>query len=503
MSATAIDIDAMLADDMGRLAADPLGWVMYAFPWDSEPSIQVAKLDEDRAARYGCTYGPDQWACDALEEWGAHIRGQGFDGTVPVEPYLQAVTSGHGIGKSVYVAWVILFIMSTRPYCKGVVTANTSDQLKTKTWSELAKWYKLCITRDWFVYSNSRGNMHIRHVDHPENWRCDAQTCREENSESFAGLHAVNSTPFYIYDEASAVPNSIWEVSEGGMTDGEPFWFVFGNPTRTTGRFAECFGAMRHRWTTRQVDSRNVQVTNKAKIDEWREDYGEDSDFFRVRVRGMFPRVGDTQFIGSDVVTAAMARNLEPMVFAHFQKMVGVDVARFGSDNSVVLRRQGPKVWDPRSFNRIDTMQLAAHVFDEARDFGTTLAFVDGVGVGGGVVDRLRELGLNVIDVQSGEAAVESKRFENRRMEIWYRMREWLDGDVSLPAGHMQLHNDLTAPEYGFTAAMKMALEPVKSMRQRGLASPDYASALAMTFADFAVGQGRSKARNVRKVKWA
>ncbi|WP_423820845.1 terminase [Salinisphaera sp. SPP-AMP-43] len=400
-------------------------------------------------------------------------------------------------------AWTILFIMSTRPGCKGVVTANTSDQLRTKTWAELAKWHRRCITRDWFVYSNSRGNMNIHHVDDPQNWRCDAQTCREENSESFAGLHAVNSTPFYIYDEASAVPNSIWEVSEGGMTDGEPMWFVFGNPTRTTGRFAECFGVMRHRWSTRKVDSREVQVTNKVKIAEWIEDYGEDHDFVRVRVRGEFPRVGDTQFIGAHIVTEAMARELDVPVFAHFPRFIGVDVARFGSDNSVIMRRQGPMVWKPKVFNRVDTMELVGYIVDEARDFESNVIFIDGVGVGGGVVDRLHQLGFDVVDVQSGQAAVDHKRFKNRRMELWYRMREWLDGDVSLPAGLNELRDDLTGPEYGFNDRQQMVLESVDSMKERGLASPDYASALAMTFADFSAGHRRAKAKQVRKVRWA
>jgi hypothetical protein len=146
-----------------------------------------------------------------------------------------------------------------------VVTANTAEQLSSKTWAGVAAWHSRCITGHWFDLTTGKGAMRLKHRDHPESWRVDAQTSRkEENSESFAGLHAASSTPWYLFDEASAIPAKIWEVAEGGKTDGEPMHFVFGNPTRNTGAFAECFGKMRHRWVTRQIDSRQVQITNKG-----------------------------------------------------------------------------------------------------------------------------------------------------------------------------------------------------------------------------------------------
>ncbi|EJA8832734.1 terminase, partial [Salmonella enterica subsp. enterica serovar Chester] len=167
------EFEAMLADDMGRFFYDPLGFVMYAFEWGA------GELDGFD--------GPDEWQKEFLTDWGEAIRTNNFDGVKPVEAYRCATSSGHGIGKSALTAWVILYIMSTRPFCKGVVTANTSEQLRTKTWGELGKWKKRCITGHWFEYNNGKGNMNIYHVDHMESWRCDGQTCREENSESFAG----------------------------------------------------------------------------------------------------------------------------------------------------------------------------------------------------------------------------------------------------------------------------------------------------------------------------
>ena len=257
--------------------------------------------------------------------------------------------------------------------------------------------------------------MRMTHVERPESWRCDAQTCREENSEAFAGLHAADSTPFYIYDEASAVPDKIWEVSEGGLTDGEAMWFSYGNATRNTGRFFECFNAQRHRWNTRQIDSRSVQLTNKKLLQEWVEDYGEDSDFVKVRVRGVFPRASSLQFIDRATVDEAMLRPLPPEARGE-AFIVGVDVARFGDDQSVIRTRIGrdARTWEPIRLRGADTMTLASRVGEHVnmlRRLGQhVVIFVDGGGVGGGVVDRLRQLRFNVHEVQFGSRANDPRR---------------------------------------------------------------------------------------------
>lgn len=406
--ATPIDPDLMLAQDMGRFYDDPLGFVMYAYDWGSDASLQVVELQEPWASRFDCRYGPDAWACEYLEDLGRQVRERGFDGATPVMPIRMATSSGHGIGKSAITAWISNWIMSTRPHAKGVVTANTSDQLSSKTWAEISKWTKRCITGHWFTVTTGRGAMRMVHTRYPESWRLDAQTCREENSESFAGLHAASSTPFYIFDEASAVPDAIWNVAEGGMTDGEPMWFVFGNPTRNTGRFFECFNAQRHRWITRQIDSRRVGITNKQQIQEWVDDYGEDSDFVRVRVRGVFPRASSMQFISRELVDEAMARIPPAQPARGRTAVVGVDVARFGDDQSVIRTRIGrdARTFKPLRFRGLDTMQLAARVVEHVgllRSAGYhVVTFVDGGGVGGGVVDRLSQLGVDVIEVQFG-----------------------------------------------------------------------------------------------------
>lgn len=472
---------------MGRFYDDPLGFVLYAYDWDNDPALQVVKLTDPWNLVYGAEYGPDAWACEFLDEIGQGVRDRGFDGSKAVQALRMATSSGHGIGKSAITAWLVNWIMSTRPHCKGVVTANTAEQLASKTWAEIAKWTKRCITGHWFDVTTGKGAMRIVHKQHPESWRCDAQTCREENSESFAGLHAASSTPFYIFDEASAVPDAIWEVAEGGMTDGEPMWFVFGNPTRNTGRFFECFNRSRHRWSTRQIDSRSVQITNKGQIDEWVDDYGEDSDFVRVRVRGVFPRASSLQFIPRDLVDFAMRREADG-VTSHKGRTaaVGVDVARFGGDQSVIRTRIGrDATMPPLRFRELDTMQLASRVaahIDYLRSLGLrVIVFVDGGGVGGGVVDRLRQMGYDVIEVQFGAKADDPRKYANKRAEMWGRTKEWLA--VGCLAHDEALATDLTSVEYSFRADDTILLEPKEAMKKRGLASPDDADALCLTFA--------------------
>ena len=183
--------------------------------------------------------GPDAWQAETLATIGEEVRKRDFNGVHAVDPIRMATASGHGIGKTALTAWIILWIASTRPRSKGVVTANTSSQLETKTWAELAKWKKRCATGHWFNLTTGKMSMRLSHKGDPEGWRCDALTCREENSRSLRWPACGRQHAYYFFDEASAVPDVIYDVAEGGMTDGEPMQFVWGNPTRNIGRFRE------------------------------------------------------------------------------------------------------------------------------------------------------------------------------------------------------------------------------------------------------------------------
>ena len=465
--------DDLLADDLGEFANDPLGFVLYAFPW-AEPG-ELADHE-----------GPDDWQ--------RVILGQIRDGLLTANEAIQeAVASGHGPGKSALVAWLIIWAISTFPDTKGVVTANTEVQLRTKTWSEVSKWHRLFIGKHRFTLTATA--LYAADPDHEKTWRIDAIAWSERNTEAFAGLHNQGRRVVVFFDEASAIPDIIWETTEGALTDAntEIIWCAFGNPTRNTGRFRECFGRFRHRWKTHQIDSRTAKLTNKAQIAQWIADYGEDSDFVRVRVRGVFPRAGTMQFISSEIAELAMSseRWVEATVFDPL--IMGVDVARFGDDASVIRLRRGR---DARTIaavkmRGVDTMTLAAKVNEEYERHRPDAIFIDEGGVGGGVVDRCRFLRLPVVGIQFGGKADRSQEtasgplhYANKRAEMYGFMRDWLAGGML--DNDPEMLADLTGVEYGYRMLEgrdAIQLESKADMKKRGLASPDNADALALTFA--------------------
>lgn len=459
----------VLAGDLAALSKDPLRFVLWAFPWgEADTELEHSK-------------GPETWQ----EELLLAIR----DGLLTPNQAIQLATcSGHGVGKSALVAWIILWSISTYEDTRGVVTANTETQLKTKTWAELGKWHRLFIARDLFKLTATA----IFSDERERTWRIDMVPWSERNQEAFAGLHNKGKRLVLIMDEASNIPDVIWQTSEGALTDADTqiIWAVFGNPTRNVGRFRECFPGQKHAkaWNSRAVDSRQVSITNKDQIQRWINAYGEDSDFVRVRVRGVFPRTGSMEFISAEDVSAASGR--EAQCSLRDPLILGVDVARFGDDESVIFFRKGRdgRTFDPIRLRGIDTMALAGKVSDEFLTRRADACFVDGTGVGGGVVDRLRQLHIPVFDIQFGSkpdglgfiTGDDGVRYANKRAEIWGAMREWLkSGSIpDLP----ELRAQLVGPQYGFNARNEIQLERKEDMKKRGLESPDLADALALTF---------------------
>jgi len=338
----------------------------------------------------------------------------------------------------------------------------------------------------WFEYNNGRGSMSLYHHSWPESWRVDAQTCREENSEAFAGLHAANSTPFYLFDEASAVPDKIWEVAEGGLTDGEPMFFAFGNPTRNTGRFKDCFTRSKHRWMTRQIDSRTAKMTNKRLIEQWRNDWGEDSDFFRVRVLGKFPKAGDTQFIPSDVAFDAMKRG--PGQYLGDDPLIcGIDVARGGDDNCMISFRRGKDAKSEKTYripgeSSRDSMKVVSKLVMILDRHRPDVTFLDETGIGGPILDRLVQLGYHVIGVHFGGSADDDKLYANKTAEMGARFRQWLMNGGAIP-DDPQLEEEITSRDYWHDDKDRLVLERKKDMKKRIGCSPDWCDSLYLTFA--------------------
>lgn len=475
-------------EDIGRFYRDPLGYVFYAWDWGMKPELRIVKTPEPWATKYQSEFGLDGWACELLEELGESIKQRAFDPDDPqtVMPIDVAVRSGHGIGKSCLVGILVSFLLDTRPGSHGMVTANTGPQLSTKTWPQIKKWKASAITAPFWRILEGR----IVHILGDTYGTCDAVTWKKELSEAFAGQHAVDASSFYINDEASAIADIIFEVQQGGMTDGEPFRFNFGNPTRNVGEFFKMFGRKRHAMITREVDSREVQITNKDLIEQWEEEYGENSDFFRVRVRGKEPKAGENQLITLEMVQAAMRAEM-PTVPRDEAIIMGIDVARSKlGDESVLAIRRGldGRTWDKKAFRGKDTQELAAigaEWCDQLRAVGHPVdaIFVDGGGLGAGTLDRLQHLGYPAHEVLFGGKADDPSRFKDKAAEMWQRMRAWLLAGGVLQRDD-QLEEQLTSRPHDYTDDNRMYMWPKdKCKEDLGIESPDRADALALTFA--------------------
>jgi hypothetical protein len=451
--------EAKLTEAVTQFVNDPYGFVMFAFPWGT------GDLEGQE---------PDVWQAEQLMEIGADLEAD------PLATLQKAISSGHGIGKTAEVSWIILWLMSCRPHIAGVVTANTKTQLTSKTWRELSIWHQRMINRHWFEWTATR----FYHRDHKETWGFDAIPWSEHNSEAFAGLHSKYVA--IIFDEASAIADVIWEVTEGAMTTPRAMWFAFGNPTKNTGRFRECFGKQAHRWSTRKIDSRTAKMTNKDKIRQWIEDHGEDSDFVRVRVRGEFPRFGTNQLVSSEAVHEARKADMPIDEWVHFSPVIGVDVARFGQDESVMLVRKGRKVLEMKTYRGLNNIQVGARAAEMWREHGGDgVMLVDEVGVGSGVVDYLTTAGYPVVGVNAGSRADNPNRYYNKRAEMWHRMAEWFERGVDIPDDSV-MAEQLTALEYEYDLKERIKLERKEDLKDRlpQLGSPDRAEALALTFAE-------------------
>ncbi len=384
-----------------------------------------------------------------------------------------------------FMAWIDLWFMSTNIDPQIVTTANTLNQLTTKTWRELSKWHKLMIHEHLFEWTATKFYLKER----PETWCSNAIPWSKHTTESFAGTHA--EAVLYKFDEGSAIEDAIYDVSEGAMTSGRCLWVVFGNPTRNTGRFRACFGKFRHRWITRSIDSRTSRkagVDGKKKIQQWIEDYGIDSDFVRIRVLGKFPRQASNQLIAEADVDHCI-NEFESLGFEMFPVSVCVDVARFGDDMTTIGAYQGSKTHELKGYkqkNVVETATLAAECYRFHRGripaHIQVRVFVDDIGVGGGVTDILKTWGIPTTGVNSGARAQDPDKFVNVRAEMWWRGREAIIAGFELP-DEPRLKEDLINIEYFMTANQKIQLEAVKDLKLRDLPSPDFGTNFVLQFA--------------------
>lgn len=458
--------EQQLIDDVAEFYYDPYGYALYNWDWDSPPLNKFGGLDD--------------WQIDVLVTLGEEClkRDLGDEDVISAAVRI-AVGSGHGVGKTLLVAIIIHWFVATRANPQVVVTANTKAQLTDKTWRELGKMNTMAVNGHWFEHTATKFRMRSR----PKTWFASAVPWSESSSEAFAGTH--EAAVMIIHDEASAVPDIISEVSEGAMTTLGAIFLKFGNRTRNTGAFSECWKRYRHRWITYEVDARKSKVADQAQIKEWIEDHGIDSDFVKVRVLGKEPFLSERQLIPANFVDRAVEREIDiRTIVATIPRLMGADCAAGGEANSVIIRRQGPKMFSQiNRWNVADPLILGGYFAEQIRDWNPDIFFIDAHGIGLGTYSYLVQLGFdNVVPVYWGDRSLVSEKqvFFNPRIECWTRLREWLR-TADIPDDR-DLKQDLIGPTYTRDMNYVMRMEKKEDMRNRGLPPCDTADALAVTF---------------------
>jgi hypothetical protein len=456
------------------IANDPEAFVLFAFPW-GQPNTPLAKFS-----------GPRKWQREILRDISKHIKAN--EGKVNMDTLREAVSSGRGIGKSALVSWLILWMLTTRIGSTVIVSANSEAQLRSVTWGELTKWQAMIINSHWWEISATKivpAQWLTELVERDlkkgtRYWAAEGKLWSEENPDAYAGVHNHDGM-MLIFDEASGIADAIWAVGAGFFTENilDRYWFAFSNPRRNSGYFFETFNSKRDFWQTRQIDARTVEGTDKQVYEQIIAEYGEDSIQARVEVYGDFPSAGEDQFISPMVVEDAFKRpkykdETAPIV-------IGVDPARGGLDSTVIVVRRGRDIVAIKRYKGEDTMSIVGRVIDAIDEYKPTLTVIDEGGLGYGILDRLTEQRYKVRGVNFGWKAKNPVMWGNKRAEMWGAMREWLK-TASIPQDKM-LKDDLVGPMKKPNSAGTIFLEGKKEMKSRGLASPDAADALAVTFA--------------------
>lgn len=429
-------------------------------------------------------------------EWrkgGPALFAQQALGATPTEQQLEAskaivdrrrvsIRSGHGTGKSAFMAWCVLWFMVCYFPCKVPCTAPTGHQLNDVLWAEIAKWlrkFKDRIPQLAEEYDWSSERFYMR--DHPNESFAVARTSRPENPEALQGFHSENI--LFLIDEASGVPEAVFQVAEGALSTEGAFVVMAANPTREDGYFYESHHKMRARWAALHWDGELSPMVSQQYIEDMRAKYGVDSPIYQVRVKGNFATATDG-VIPLSLCLAAQERQVE--VFEHAPVIWGLDVARFGDDSTALAKRKGNHQLEPtKEWFGKDTMQTVGLIkieYDKSDEKPDAIN-VDVIGIGAGVVDRGREIGLPMVGVNVAESASADTRYSRLRDELWFKGREWLDAKDCRLADDDALIAELTTAKYQILSSGKIKVEGKDEMKKRGVQSPNRADAWLLTFA--------------------
>lgn len=430
-----------------------------------------AKILEWRAG------GPALYAQEAL---GATPTPQQWDASKKlVESRRVSIRSGHGTGKSTFEAWCILWFMSCYFPCKIPCTAPTSHQLHDVLWSELAKWHRALKERipelaDEFEWTAEKFFLKSA----PQESFAVARTSRPEQPEALQGFHGDNL--LFLIDEASGIPEQVFQVAEGALSTPGAFVFMAGNPTRMEGYFYDSHHKMRASWSALHWNGEESPLVSDQYKEEMKLKYGFESAIYKIRVRGEFAGNPDG-VIPLAIISGAVNRQVKPFG----EHKWGLDVARFGDDRTALAKRCGNALLEKvKWWAGKDTMQTAGLLkleYDSAK-IKPLAIFIDVIGIGAGVVDRCKELNLPAVGVNVAESASVKDRYNRLRDELWFEAREWFDKkDVAMPDDE-SLIAELTLPSYKVTSAGKIQVESKDDMKKRGVTSPDLADAFCLTF---------------------
>jgi phage terminase large subunit len=409
------------------------------------------------------------------EPWQAEALGHLGNGSKRL-----AIRSGHGIGKTTFESWAILWWLFTRTPSGILVTANSQDQLRDTVMRTIGQWVRAMPDTMSNLVEITAQRMWLKPL--PESNWLTARTASRENPEALQGLHEKNM--LVVLEEASAIPEEVIELGQGILSTEGSVVVMVGNPTRTSGYFYDAFHSQRDRWTTMHVSSEDVPRA-RGHIDDIVSRYGRDSNAFRVRVSGEFPVSDDDVVIPLHLMEAAIDR---PVVSLEGYKVTwGVDPARFGSDASCLCKRRGNQILEPvKRWRNRDVMQLAgvlqSEYEDTPEDLRPHVICIDSIGLGAGVYDAARHLGLPVRAVNVSERPANRRQYQLLRDELYFRMREWFEGQACVMPDDADLISELSDVKYAILPTGKTKVESKADIKKRIGRSPDKADALMMTF---------------------
>ena len=395
-----------------------------------------------------------------------------------------SVRAGHGVGKSTVCSWALIWHMVTRYPQKSVVTAPTASQLFDALFSELKSWINKLppALQELFEVFSDRINMKAS----PESSFISARTSSNDRPEALAGVHSEHV--LIVVDEASAIPESVFEAAAGSMSGHSATTVLISNPTRNSGLFYQTHHSLASDWFRIHVSCVDNPLVSSDFVKQISSTYGLESNAYRIRVLGEFAASDDDTLIPAASVDSARLRDVPTSPSDDL--VYGLDVARFGTDRTALCKRRGNVVLEIKSWGGLDLMQTVGYVVNEAKKDGPSEICVDTIGLGSGVADRLREMGYSVRDVNVSESSAMNPNANKLRDELWMAVRDWLDTKTAKLPKDEALRQELVAPRYTFTSSGKLVVESKDSLRKRGMRSPDLADSLCLTFAGNAAAVG-------------